>query len=94
MRNISVDQRFRWRCCLKIFIIYLFLALVAIFSGERNDLCNFCEVHYGEHSCEIILNLVQKFRSRYCLKKKFTHNRQRPITITSSFVGILVCMSS
>ena len=25
-------------------------------SVERNHICNFCRGHYGEHSCEAILN--------------------------------------
>ena len=37
-------------------------------SVEWNHLCNFGRGHYGEHSCEIILNLDQWFR-RCCLKK-------------------------
>ena len=37
---------------------------------EWNHLCNFGKVHYKEHFCEIILNLVQWFR-RKCLLKIF-----------------------
>ena len=42
---------------------------------ERTHLGNFGRVHYGEYSCEIILNLDQWFRRRYCLKKKFMDGR-------------------
>ena len=34
-------------------------ALVALLFWERNHLCKFGSGHYGEHSCEIILNLDQ-----------------------------------
>ena len=37
--------------------------------------------HYGEHSCEIILNLDQRFVRRYHLKNRFMHARRRPTTI-------------
>ena len=37
-------------------------------STEWNHLCNFDRGHYGEHSCEIILNWDELFRRRWCLK--------------------------
>ena len=40
--------------------------------GEWDHLCNFGRGHYGEHSCEIILNLDKWFRRRCHLKKTFT----------------------
>ena len=43
-------------------------------SAKQNYLCNFGRGHYGEHSCEIILNLDKWFRRKCCLKKKFTDN--------------------
>ena len=36
---------------------------------QIEPLCNFGRGHYGEHSCEIILNLDQWFRRRCHLKK-------------------------
>ena len=33
-----------------------------------NHLCNFVRGYYEEQFCEIILNLGQWFRSRFCLK--------------------------
>ena len=36
-------------------------------SVKGNHLCNFGRRHYGEHSCEIILNLDQWFKR--CLLK-------------------------
>ena len=50
-----------------------------MFSGVET--CNFGSAHYGEHSCEMILNLDQWFRRRCPLKKKFTDDGQRLITI-------------
>ena len=51
-------------------------------------MCNFGRGHYGEHSCEIILNLDQWLMRKCLLKKKFRDNAdctadkgQRPITI-------------
>ena len=49
-------------------------------------MCNFGRRHYGEHSCEMILNLDQWYRIRCCLKKKFkedacTHDGRGLITI-------------
>ena len=66
MRNNSVklDQWFRRRCLLKIFLIG---ALAAFCSVERNNFCNFGREHYEEQFCEFILNLGQWFR-RCCLK--------------------------
>ena len=49
-------------------------------SAKLHHLCNFGRGLYGEHSCEIILNLDKWFR-RCRLKKKFTDDAQRPITI-------------
>ena len=47
-------------------------------SAEQNHLCTFGRWHYGTHSCEIILNLGQRFR-RCRLKKGLTQDE--PITI-------------
>ena len=44
--------------------------------------------HYGEHSCEIILNLDQWFRRRCRLKKKFMHDGRWPITLAHLVGGI------
>ena len=41
-------------------------------SGGAKPFMQFCKGHYGEHSCEIILNLDQWFRCR--LKKKFAQD--------------------
>ena len=38
-------------------------------SAVLNHLCYFSRGLYGEHSCEIIFNLVQSFRMR-CFKKR------------------------
>ena len=40
-------------------------------SGTIWNSYNFGKGHYGEHSCEIILNLDKWFRSRCYLKEKF-----------------------
>ena len=45
-------------------------ALVALV--EQNHLCNFSRGHYGEPSCEVILNSDQWFRRCPLKKKKFT----------------------
>ena len=66
---LNSDQWFRNDVVYKISYLELWLPL---HSTEQNPLCNFGRGHYGEHSCEIILNLDQCFR-RCCLKKKFTH---------------------
>ena len=50
----------------------LFLALVAILFGVEEPLCNFGRRHLGEHSCEIILNLDQRFMR--CHLKIFLEN--------------------
>ena len=50
-----------------------------LYSVKWKYLFKFGRGHYGEHSCEIILNLGKWFRR--CLKKKFMDNRQRLITI-------------
>ena len=49
---LNLDQWFRIKCCLKMFLIYS--------SGDH--LCNFGRGHYEKHFCEIILNLDQWFR--------------------------------
>ena len=49
-------------------------------SVERNHICNFCRGHYGEHSCEIILNLNQWFRGR-CRYRRSTTDGHKPIII-------------
>ena len=41
-------------------------------SEEWNLLCNFGRRHHEEHFCEIILNLDQWFRGRFCLKDFFS----------------------
>ena len=43
-------------------------------SAVYNHLCNFGRGHYGEHSCEINLNLDQWF-GKCLLKAKFTDDR-------------------
>ena len=44
-------------------ISYLGL-LWASCSVERNHLCNFKKGQHGEHSCEVMRNLEQRFRRR------------------------------
>ena len=44
--------------------------------GEQNYLCNFGRGNYWDHSCEIILNLDQRFRRRCPLKKIVSHDEQ------------------
>ena len=51
--------------------------------AEQNHLCNVGRRHHEEQFCEIILNLDLWFRRRCRLKKKFTHNGQRPITLAN-----------
>ena len=49
-------------------------------SEEQNNLCNFGRGHYGEHSCEFIINLDQLFRRRRHFMKKFLKDdTKRPI---------------
>ena len=40
--------------------IFLFLTLVAMFFSKAEQFAHFDRVHYEEHFCEIILNLVVK----------------------------------
>ena len=47
---------------------FLFLALVAIFSAERNNFSNFGKGSLEEHFCEIILKSGHWPRRRCCLK--------------------------
>ena len=47
---------------------------MAICPAKWNHLCNIGREHYGEHSCEIILNSVKWFRRRCCIKKMFILN--------------------
>ena len=52
-------------------VVYLqspILTLAAILFAE------FSSGHYGEHLCEIILNVDQLFRRRCCLSSKFNLN--------------------
>ena len=49
-------------------MIFLFLALVAMFSSELTILINLGRKHHEEHFFEIILNLDQLFRRRDNLK--------------------------
>ena len=52
---------------------------------EQNHLCNFGRGHYGEPSCEVILNLDQWFRRRCHLKKRlWTDARQTKTDHNSS----------
>ena len=51
--------------------------------AEWNHSCNFGKGHYGEHSCEGIINLDQLFR-RCRLKKKLTNARQTKTDHNSS----------
>ena len=51
--------------------------------AEWNHLCNFDREYYGEHSCEIILNLDLWFR-RCHLKQKFTDGRRTKTNHNSS----------
>ena len=44
----------------------LFLALIAIIISRADHKCNFYSGHYGEHLCELILNLDQWLR--FCIK--------------------------
>ena len=51
-------------------------------------MCNVCRGHYGEHTCEVILNLDQWFRRRCVIKKSLrtTHTAddgRTPITIAN-----------
>ena len=66
---LNLDQWFRRRCHLKIFLINkLSEALVAILFSEANHLCNFGRGCYEEQFCEFISNLGQWFRRRCRLK--------------------------
>ena len=56
---LNLDLWFR-RCCLKDFLSG---ALAALMLSEAEP-CNFGIGHYGEHSCEVNLNLDQCFRRR------------------------------
>ena len=51
----------------------LFSAMVAIFLGGAEPLCNFGRGHFGKHSCEINVNLDQCLKRRCHSKKKFMH---------------------
>ena len=42
---------------------------------EQNNLCNFGRGHYGEPSCEVILNFDQEFSRRCRLKKMLKDGR-------------------
>ena len=70
------------RCLSRLLISYLELWGPSC-STERNQLGKIGRRHSGEHSIEIapILNLDQWLRRRCHLKKKFTDDAQRPITI-------------
>ena len=48
---------------------------------ERKNLCNFGRRHYGELSCEIILNLNQRSFKEMFTDEQQMHNGQRQITI-------------
>ena len=41
---------------------------LSLCSTEQNLLCNFGRGHHEEQFCEIILNLVQWFRKKSCLR--------------------------
>ena len=53
----------------------IFWALEATLYGRAGLFVQFWWRHYGEHTCEIILNLDQLFM-RCPLEKKFTDNIQ------------------
>ena len=52
---LNMDQWFRRRCRLKIFLNQFCLA-------DLNRLCNLIGGYHGKHFCDIILNLDQWFR--------------------------------
>ena len=53
-------------------VVENYLELWWLFSwAEQNQMCNLFIWHYGEHSCEVILNLNMWFRT-CCFKKRFT----------------------
>ena len=55
--NLNLDQWFRRKCCLKVFLI---LGSGSPFcSAEHNHLCHFGKGYYEKQFCENILNLGQ-----------------------------------
>ena len=78
---LNLDHWLRIRCRSKDFLCEALGQ--PSWSVEWNHLCNFGKGHYGEHSCEGIINLDQLFR-RCRLKKKFTDVRQTKTDHNSS----------
>ena len=70
---LNLDYCFRRLVVSKISYLELSrLSCLAVYD----HLCKFGRGHYGEHSYEILLKLDLWFRSRCCLKKKFTVHRR------------------
>ena len=64
--TLNLDQWFRRKCCLKIFLIW---SSGSPFAQWSVTICAiFVEDYYEEQFCEIILNLVQWFRRKCDLK--------------------------
>ena len=50
---LNLDQRFRSRCRLTVFLLAL-ISLAAFLFSETILLCNYAGGHYKEHLCKII----------------------------------------
>ena len=59
-----------------------------IFLVERNHLCNFGRGYNEEQFCEIILNLDQWFRKRFCLKISFIYKTLKKLNLAYSHLVI------
>ena len=73
-----------------IFRHFLSRALAAIYSADKNHLCNFGRRHHKEQFCEIILNLDQWFRRKRCSKISLIWSSSGPFVQRSGTIWAIL----
>ena len=73
---LNLDQLFRRRDNLKIFLIYSSGAFM--FSASKPFVQYYGSGPYAEHFCETVLNLEQWFKRKCCLKTFLIENSGSP----------------